>query len=83
MKSNLKVLVSTVGVVVLAASPAMAKSSARHHSTMHHRAAPAGVYVPNGAYGSTGPNQQTSGNWWCATHPHSWDACHDPLENPQ
>jgi hypothetical protein len=82
MKSNLKMLLSTVGVAILLASPAMAKSPSAHHSTINHRAAPAGVYTPNGAYGSTRPNQQTNGNWWCVTHP-SWDACHDPRENPQ
>ena len=83
MKSKLRVLLSTVGVAVLLASPAMAKSPVRHHSTIHHRVTPTSVYVPNSAYGSTRPNQQTIGGWWCATHPNSWDACHDPIENPQ
>ena len=83
MKSNLKVLLSTIGVAVMLASPAMAKSRALHHSTVQHRPVPASVYAPNGAYASTRPNQQTNGDWWCATHPYSWDACHDPRENPQ
>jgi hypothetical protein len=81
MKSNLKLLLSTIGVAVLLASPTMADTPARHHSTARHHTAPARVYVPNSAYGYTGPNQRTVSDW-CATHP-SWDACHDPRENPQ
>jgi hypothetical protein len=82
MKSNLILLLSTIGVAALLASPAMADSSARHHSTVRHRAAPAAVSVPNDAYGYKGGSQETSSDRWCATHP-SWDACHDPRENPQ
>ncbi len=82
MKSNLKLLVSAIGVAaLLASSLAMANPASRHHNTVHHYAAPARVYVPNSAYGYTGPNQRTISDW-CATHP-SWDACHDPRENPQ
>jgi hypothetical protein len=81
MKSNVKLLLSTIGVAALLASPAMADSSAPHHSTVRHRAAPAAVYVPNNAYGYKGQSEETTGNW-CATH-RSWDACHDPRENPQ
>jgi hypothetical protein len=86
MKSSLKVLLLTIGTAALLAAPAMAGSSGRHHSAVHHRAAPVGVYVPNNAYGYTygykGQSQETSSERWCATHP-SWDACHDPRENPQ
>jgi hypothetical protein len=81
MTSNLKVLLSAIGVAVVLASPAMADSSARHHGAVHHYTAPARTYVPNGAYGYSPANQPTVSNW-CATHP-SWDACHDPRENPQ
>ena len=83
MKSNLKVLLSAAGVAVFLASPAMAKSAARHHSAVHHYTAPASVYVPGNAYGYKGRSLETSSNRWCATHPYSWDACHDPRENPQ
>ncbi len=83
MKSNLRVLLSTIGVAALLASPAMADSSARHRSTVHRHTAPATVLVPNNAYGYKGESQETIGNRWCATHPYSWDACHDPRENPQ
>jgi len=82
MKPNLKALLSTIGVAALLASPAMAKSSSRHHNTVRHYTAPAPVYVPNTAYDYTGPNPRTISDW-CATHPNSWDACHDPRENPQ
>jgi hypothetical protein len=83
MKSNLKLLLSTIGVAALLASPAMADSSARHHSTVRHRTAPAAVSVPNNAYGYKGQSEETVSGRWCATHPYSWDACHDPRENPQ
>ena len=80
MKSNLKVILSAAGVAALLASPAMAKSPAQHHNTVHHYAAPARAYVPSSAYGYTPPNQYPVTNW-CAAHPYSWDACHDPREN--
>ncbi len=85
MKSNLKALLSTIGVAVLLVSPAMADSSARHHSTVHRHTAPAGVYVPNNAYGykGQGQSQETISDRWRATHSNSWDATHDPRENPQ
>jgi hypothetical protein len=82
MKSNLKVLLSAAGVVALLASPAMADSSARHRSAIHRHAAPATVYVPGNAYGYRGRSLETNSDQWCVTHP-SWDACHDPRENPQ
>ena len=82
MKSNLQVILSALGVAALLVSPAMAKSPARHHGSVHHYAAPARAYVPNNAYGYTPPNQRIITDW-CATHPYSWDACHDPRENPQ
>jgi hypothetical protein len=82
MKSNLKVILATVGVAVLLVSPAMAKSPARHHNSVHHYTAPARGYVPNSAYGYTAPSRETISGW-CATHPYSWDACHDQRENPQ
>ncbi len=83
MKSNLKVLLSTIGVAVLLASPAMADSSVRHRSTGHNGTAPAGVYVPNNAYDYKGQSQETISERWRATHSNSWDATHDPRENPQ
>jgi hypothetical protein len=46
MNTNLKVLLSAVGVAALLASPAMAKSE------RHHHAAPSTVYIPNDAQGS-------------------------------
>lgn len=82
MKSNLKAILPAVGIAALLVSPAMAKSPARQHRAVHHYAAPARGYVPNRAYGYAPPSQYPISNW-CATHPYSWDACHDPRENPQ
>jgi hypothetical protein len=82
MKSNLKVMLPTVGVAALLVSPAMATSTSRHHNTIHHYTAPARGYLPGGPYGYTPPNQPTTGDSWCAIR-RSWDACHDPRENPQ
>ena len=83
MKSNLKVLLSTIGVAALLASPVMADSSGRHSSTVHRHIAPATVYLPGNAYGYKGRSLETNSDSWCATQPYSWDACHDPRENPQ
>lgn len=46
MRTNLKVILSAVGVAALLASPAMAKT------VRHQQAAPSTVYVPSGARGS-------------------------------
>jgi len=81
MKSNLKVLLSAIGVAALLASPAMADPAAQRHGTVHHYTPPARTYAPYGAYGYTPANPPPTSNW-CATH-YSWDACHDPRENPQ
>jgi len=81
MKSNLKVMLSVVGAAALLVSPAMATSTSRHHNTVHNYTSPARGYVPSGAYGYASPNQPTTGDS-CAMH-RSWDACHDPRENPQ
>lgn len=82
MKSNLIAILSAAGVAALLVSPAMAKSPARQHKAVHHYTAPPRSYVPSSAYGYVPPNQYPT-NSWCATHPYSWDACHDPRENPQ
>ncbi len=82
MKSNLKAILSAVGIAALLASPAAAKLPARQHNAVHHHAAPPRSYAPNSAYGYALPNQYPITNW-CATHPYSWDACHDPRENPK
>jgi hypothetical protein len=81
MKSNLKLILPAIGVAALLASPALADSSARHHGSVHHYGAPARTYAPYGAYGYTQPSEPT-GSSWCAAR-RSWDACHDPRENPQ
>jgi hypothetical protein len=83
MKSNLKMLLTTIGVAALLGSPAMAGSSARHRAAIHRDAAAANVYLPGNAYGYKGRSLETNSDRWCATHPYSWDACHDPRENPQ
>ena len=82
MKSNLKIMLSLIGVAAVMVSPAMAASASRHHSTVHRYATPTRGYVPSGAYGYAPPNRPTTGDSWCAAR-RSWDACHDPLENPQ
>jgi hypothetical protein len=83
MKSTLKVVLPAIGVAALLVSPAIAKSNARHHNTVHHSAATASVYVPSNAYGYTAPTQQTISERWRATHSGSWDATHDPRENAE
>jgi hypothetical protein len=50
MKSNMKVILSAVGVVALLASPALAKSHERHH----HHAAPSLANIPADAQASVG-----------------------------
>ena len=50
MKTNLKVILSAAGIAALLASPAMAKSNARHHY-----AAPSTVYIPSDARGAVAP----------------------------
>jgi hypothetical protein len=49
MRTNLKVLLSAVGVAALLASPAMAKT------VRHHHTAPSTVYIPNDARASVAP----------------------------
>jgi hypothetical protein len=83
MKPNLKALLAIIGIAALLASPAMADSSARHRSTVHRHLVPPTVFLPGNAYGYRGRNLETNSGSWCATHPYSWDACHDPRENPQ
>ena len=91
VKQNLNAILLAAGVAALLASPAMAKSHVRHHYTGHNYTAPGtvyvpnnayGYYVPNNAYGYVGPSQGTLSDWWRATHSGSWDATHDPRENP-
>ena len=77
MKSSLKVMLPTMAVAALLVSPAIGASTSRHHNT-----APARGYVPGGPYGYGSPNQPTTGDSWCAVR-RTWDACHDPRENPQ
>jgi hypothetical protein len=49
MRTNLKVILSAVGVAALLASPAMAKTA------RHQHAAPPTVYLPSNAHGFVGP----------------------------
>jgi hypothetical protein len=49
MRTNLKVVLSAVGVAALLASPAMAKT------VRHQPAAPSTVYLPSDAHGSVAP----------------------------
>ena len=49
MRTNLKVILSTVGVAALLASPAMAKT------VRHQHAVPSTVYIPSDARGSVAP----------------------------
>jgi hypothetical protein len=49
MRTNLKVILSAVGVAALLASPAMAKTVRHHHVT------PSTIYIPNDARGSVAP----------------------------
>jgi len=49
MQTNLKVILSAVGVAALLASPAIAKSG------RHRTAAPLTIYLPSNAHGSVAP----------------------------
>jgi len=49
MQTNLKVILSAVGVAALLASPAIAKSG------RHRTAAPPTIYLPSNAHGSVAP----------------------------
>ena len=49
MRTNLKVILSAVGVAALLASPAMAKT------VRHQPAAPSTIYLPSDAHGYVGP----------------------------
>ena len=49
MNTNLKVILSAVGVAAMLASPAMAKT------VRHHHAAPSTIYIPSDARGSVAP----------------------------
>jgi hypothetical protein len=49
MSTNLKVILSAVGVAALLASPAMAKT------VRHQAAAPSTVFLPSDAHGSVAP----------------------------
>jgi hypothetical protein len=49
MRTNLKLILSAVGVAALLASPAMAKT------VRHHHAAPSTVYIPSEARASVAP----------------------------
>ena len=89
MELHLRVILSALGVAALLVSPAMATSE--HRANVHHYSPPArayvpnngyGYYVPNNAYGHVGPGQETLSDRWRATHSGSWDATHDPRENP-
>jgi hypothetical protein len=80
MKSNLKVILPTVGVAASLVWPAMAMSASRHHTTVYHYPVPTRGYVPGGAYNSPPASRPATGDAWCAIR-HSWDACHDPREN--
>lgn len=91
MKPNLKAITSALAAAALLASPAMAKSRAQHHHPVQQYSAPSRMYAPNESYGAYGPNhpygymgpsQGTLSDWWRATHSGSWDATHDPRENP-
>ena len=89
MTSNLKVILSAAAVAALLASPAAANE--RRHSGVRHVpnnaygfVGPSPYYVPNNAYGFVGRGSgDTLSDRWRATHSGSWDATHDPRENPQ
>ena len=49
MRTNLKMILSAVGVAALLASPAVAKT------VRHHHVRPSAVYIPNDARGSVAP----------------------------
>jgi hypothetical protein len=63
MITNLKVILSAVGVAVLLASPAMAKTARHHHLT------PSTVYVPSDARGSVASYGATEGGPYTPSMP--------------
>lgn len=63
MRTNLKVVLSAVGVVALLASPAMAKTMRPHH------AARSTVYIPSEARGSVTPFTPAEGGPYTPSGP--------------
>jgi hypothetical protein len=63
MRTNLKVMLSAVGVAALLASPAMAKT------VRHHHAARSTVYVPSDARGSVAPYGANEGGPYTPSMP--------------
>jgi hypothetical protein len=63
MRTNLKVILSAVGVAALLASPAMAKT------VRHPHAAPSTVYIPSDARGSVGSFGATEGGPYTPSMP--------------
>ena len=55
MKANLKVILSSVGVAALLASPATAKT------VRHHKAPPSTIQIPTDARGSVAPFRANEG----------------------
>ena len=64
MTTNLKVILSAIGVAALLASPAMAKN-VRHH------VAPSTIYVPSDARSSVAPYGATEGGPYTPSGPAS------------
>jgi hypothetical protein len=63
MRTNLKVILSAVGVAAVLASPAMAKT------VRHHHAAPSTLYIPSDARGSVAPLGATEGGSYTPSMP--------------
>ena len=63
MRTNLKVILSAVGVAALLASPAMAKT------VRHHQAAPSTVYIPSDARASVAPYGAAEGGPYTPSMP--------------
>jgi hypothetical protein len=77
MRANLKVILSTVGVAALLASPAMAKTA------RHQHAVPSTVYVPSDARGSIAPYATLEGGPYTPSKPAPRGKNYDFQDSPR
>jgi hypothetical protein len=63
MRTNLKAILSAVGVATLLASPAMANTVRQHH------AAPSTIYIPSDARGAVAPYRANEGGPYTPSMP--------------
>ena len=82
MRTNLKMIMSAVGIAALLTSPVLAKSVPHQHRHAALQSNGHGFVGPFGyGLGEGGPSQPTTSDWSAIRR--SWDACDDPRESPR